>query len=112
MRWFVRRLAAVVAVAFVSMTVAVIATPGVSSADCGPNMSFNQATFACTLPPAPPDWYTPPPPYAPSYAPLDTPPPPPAPWWAPSAPVWNNGLHRWGVVLGPPNITGVWVPID
>jgi hypothetical protein len=106
MRWFVRRLAAVVAVVFVSMAIAVIATPGVSSADCDPNMSFNPSTNVCKLPPAPPDWYIAPPPYAPSFAPLDTPPPPPTPWWAPQAPAWNNGQHRWGVVTG-----GVWVPI-
>jgi hypothetical protein len=106
MRWFVRRLAAVIGVAFVPMSVAVIATPGVSSADCGPNMSLNRATFGCNQPPAPPDWYTAPPPYAPEYAPPDVPPPPPAPWWAHQNPVWSNGFQRWGVVLGT-----LWVPI-
>ena len=75
MRWFVRRLAVVTAVAFVSMAAAAVATPGVSSAECGPNMSWNPVTNVCKLPPAPPAWYTPPPPYAPSFAPLDVPPP-------------------------------------
>ena len=106
MRWFVRRLAAVIAVAFASMTVAVIATPAVSSADCDPNMSFNPATRECKQPPASPDWYTPAPPYAPLYAPPDAPPPPPTPWWAPQAPVWSNWFQQWGVV-----ISNQWVPI-
>ena len=106
MRWFVRCLAAVIAVAFVSMAAAVLATPGVSSAQCGPNMSFNAATNVCKLPPAPPDWYLAPPPYAPAFAPLDVPPPPPTPWWARTDPVWSNGFQRWGIVIG-----GVWVPL-
>lgn len=106
MRWFVRRLAAVIGVAFVPMSVAVIATPGVSSAECAPNMSWNRATSECKQPPAPPDGYTPPPPYAPEYAPLNVPPPPPAPWWAQQSPVWSNGFQRWGVAL-----STLWVPI-
>ena len=106
MRWFVRCLAAVIAVAFVSMTAAVLATPGVSSAQCGPNMSFNPGTNECKLPPAPPAWYTAPPPYAPAFAPPDVPPPPPTPWWAKTDPVWSNGFQRWGIVIG-----GVWVPL-
>lgn len=83
MRWFGRRLAAVIAVAFISMAAAVVATPGVSSAECGPNMSWNPVTNVCKLPPAPPAWYTPRPPYAP----LDVPSPPPWPWWSPQAPM-------------------------
>jgi hypothetical protein len=106
MRWFGRRLAAVIAVAFVPMAAAVVVTPGVSSAECGPNMSFNPVTNVCKLPPAPPAWYTPPPPYAPSFAPQDVPPPPPWPAWAPHAPMWSNGYHQWGVYVG-----GVWVPL-
>ncbi|WP_082975090.1 hypothetical protein [Mycobacterium sp. 1245805.9] len=105
MRWFGRRLAALVAVPFVSMAAAV-ATPAVSWADCDRNMSWNTATGVCGPPPAPPAWYTPPPPYAPSFAPLNVPPPPPKPWWAPEAPVWSNGFQRWGVVLGT-----LWVPV-
>ena len=105
MRWFGRRLAALIAVAFVSMATAV-AMPGVSSAECGPNMSFNPTTKACKQPPAPPAWYTPPPPYAPLFAPPDVPPPPPKPWWAPQAPAWSNGFQHWGVVIGT-----LWVPI-
>src|SRR5262245_46924102 len=106
MRWFVRRLAAVIGVAFVPMSVAVIATPGVSSAECAPNMSWKRTTGECKPPPAPPDWYTPPPPDAPAYAPADVPPPPPTPPWAKQPPVWSNGFQRWGVVLGT-----LWVPI-
>lgn len=105
MRWFGRRLAAFVAVAFVSMAAAV-ATAGVSSADCGSNMSWNWATGVCSPPPPPPPWYTPPPPYAPLFAPPDVPPPPPKPWWAPQAPVWSNGFQHWGVVIG-----NAWIPI-
>ncbi|MDT5258617.1 MAG: hypothetical protein QOD10_3697, partial [Mycobacterium sp.] len=63
MRWF-GRLAAVVAVALVSMAAAVVATPGVSSAECGSNMSWNPTTKECKLPPGLPAWYTAPPPYA------------------------------------------------
>ena len=106
MRWFGRRLAAVIAVAFGSMAAVVVATPGVSSAECGPNTSWNPATNVCKLPPAPPAWYTPPPAYAPSFAPLDAPPAPPWPWWAPHAPMWSNGFQQWGVYVG-----GVWVPL-
>ena len=106
MRRFVRRPASVIAVAFVSMAVAVIATPGVSSAECAPNMSWNPTTQVCKQPPPPPEWYIPPPPYAPAFAPLDVPPPPPTPWWAPQAPAWSNGFHQWGVVIGT-----LWVPI-
>ena len=106
MRSFVRCLAAVIAVAFVSMAAAVLATPGVSSAQCGPNMSWNPVTNVCKLPPPPPAWYTAPPPYAPAFAPPDVPPPPPTPWWARTDPVWSNGFQRWGFVIG-----GVWVPL-
>ena len=106
MRWFGHRLVGVFAVAFVPMAAAVIVTPGVSSAECGPNMSFNPATNVCKLPPAPPAWYTPPPQYAPSFAPPDVPPPPPWPWWAPHAPMWSNWYHQWGVYVG-----DAWVPL-
>ena len=84
MRWFVRRLAAVVAIAFVPMAAAVVATPGISSAECAPNMSWNPTTNVCKLPP----------------------PPPPTPGWARTDPVWSNGFQRWGIVIG-----GVWVPL-
>ena len=90
MRWFVRRVTAVVAVAFVAMTVAVIATPAIGSAQCDHNLSFNlsfnPATRECKPPAAAPDWYMPPPPYAPSFAGQDVPPPPPQPWWTSEAP--------------------------
>lgn len=106
MKWFVRRLTAVIAVAFIAMAVAVFATPGISSADCDTNMSFNPATLGCTPPPALPDWYTVPPAYSPPFAAQDVPPPPPPrPWWSPNEPMWNAGFHQWGTYL-----TGVWVP--
>lgn len=103
---FGRRLAAGVAVALVSMAAEVAATPAVSSAECGPNMSRNPVTNECKPPPPVPAWYTPPPPYAPSFAPPDVPPPPPWPSWAPHAPMWSNGYQQWGVYVG-----GVWVPL-
>ncbi|OBG70267.1 hypothetical protein A9X05_03915 [Mycobacterium sp. E3298] len=106
MRWFIRRLTAVIAVALGPAAVAVIATPGISSADCDRNMSFNPATLECTPPPVLPDWYTLPPPYAPPFAAQDVPPPPPPrPWWSPNEPMWNAGFHQWGTYF-----TGVWVP--
>ena len=105
MRWFVRRLAVIVAVVSTSMA-APIATAGVSSAQCDRNMSWNPVTNACKPPPAPPDWYVARPAYAPPYASLDVPPPPPWPSWSPQAPTWNTGFQHWGVWIG-----GVWVPI-
>jgi hypothetical protein len=106
MRWFVRRLAVVVAVALVPMAAVTVATPGVSSAQCDPNWSRNVWTNECK-PPPPPSWYQPPPAYAQSFAQLWVPPPPPAPPWAPSAvPAWDKGHQQWGVWAGP-----VWVPI-
>lgn len=106
MRWFVRRLAAVIAVTFVAMAVAVIATPGISSARCDRNISWNPATFECQPPPAAPTWFTPPPPYAPSFAGQDVPPPPPQPWWTSDPMMWSVGFHQWGIYVG-----GVWVPL-
>jgi hypothetical protein len=99
MKWFVR-----LAVAFVSMTSVVVATPGVSSAACGANMSYNWATNECKPPPPMPAWYTPPPAYAPSFAGQDVPPPPPRPWWSPNEPMWNAALRQWGTYF-----TGSWV---
>ncbi|PIB80611.1 hypothetical protein [Mycobacterium celatum] len=93
---FVRRLAAGAAVV-VSMSAAMVVTPGVSSAQCDPNWSHIVATNECKPPPPPPSWYTPPPPYAPMYAPPDVPPPPqtppPSPW--PVHPVWDGGRQQW-----------------
>jgi hypothetical protein len=102
MKWFVRRLSVVV-----TMGAAMIATPGISSAQCDHNMSWNPTTNECKLPPAPPAWYTAPPAYSPSFAAQDVPPPPPpTPWWAPNTPMWSVGFHQWGVYLN-----GVWVPL-
>ncbi|MGD1241027.1 hypothetical protein [Mycobacterium seoulense] len=106
MRWFVRRLTALAAAAFAAMAVAVIATPAISSAECDHNMSFNPVTRECKPPPAAPAWYTPPPPYAPSFAGQDVPPPPPQPWWTSEPPMWSVGFHQWGIYLG-----GAWVPL-
>jgi hypothetical protein len=105
MRWFVRRLTAAVAVVFAAMAIAVM-TPGISSAECDRNMSWNNVTGDCKPPPAPPAWYTPPPPYAPSFAGQDVPPPPPWPRWSPQAPMWSARFQQWGVYLG-----GAWVPL-
>ncbi|WP_082943020.1 hypothetical protein [Mycobacterium sp. 852002-40037_SCH5390672] len=109
MRWFVRRLTAIIVMAFVAMAVAVIARPGISSAQCDPNMSWNSTTRECKPPPPVPDWYTPPPPYAPSFAGQNVPPPPPpppSPSWAPQVPMWSVGFQQWGYYAG-----NVWVPL-
>lgn len=106
MRWFFRRLTAVVAVAFGALSVAMIATPGISSAECDRSVSWNLATRECQPRPAPPPWYTPPPPYAPSFAGQDVPPPPPQPSWTSDAPIWSVRYHQWGVYVG-----GAWVPL-
>lgn len=106
MKWFIARLTAVIAVAFAFMAVTAMATPGISSADCESNMSFNPTTRSCTPPPALADWYTAPPVYAPPFAAQDVPPPPPPrPWWSPNEPMWNAGFHQWGTYF-----TGTWVP--
>lgn len=106
MRWFVRRLTVVIGCAFVGMATAVISTPGISSAECDRNMSWNVSTFECKPRPAPPPWYTAPPAYAPPFAAQDVPPPPPPrPWWSPNEPMWNAGFHQWGTY-----IVGTWVP--
>lgn len=111
MRWCFGRVAAVIAVTFVAMAVAVLVTPGISwgtpAAQCDPNWSWNPATLECKPPPALPDWYALPPPYAPSFAGQDVPPPPPVqPPWAPQAPMWSNRYHQWGFYAG-----GAWVPL-
>ncbi|MCA2243205.1 hypothetical protein JF781_12605 [Mycobacterium sp. WUMAC-067] len=106
MQWFVRRLTAVIAVAFAAMAVGVIATPAIGSAECDRNMSWNRTTEECKPPPPPPDWYAAPPEYAPPFAAQDVPPPPPPrPSWSPNEPMWNAGFHQWGTYF-----TGTWVP--
>ncbi|PIJ30028.1 hypothetical protein BMW24_022580, partial [Mycobacterium heckeshornense] len=65
MRWFVRRLAAVVALMLAPTAAVMIATPGVSSAQCDRNWSRNVWTGECKPPPPVPAWYQAPPPYAP-----------------------------------------------
>ncbi|MEB4207904.1 hypothetical protein [Mycobacterium sp. 94-17] len=87
------------------MTGASIAAPAISSAQC--DMSWNRTTLECTPQPAPPAWYTPPPPYAPSFASQDVPPPPATqPPWAPQVPMWSTRYHQWGFYAG-----GAWVPL-
>ncbi|OBH49957.1 hypothetical protein [Mycobacterium sp. E2479] len=105
MRWLFRRLTAVVVAATGAIAATVIATPGISSAECDSNMSWNVATFECKPPPASPEWYAPKPPYAPPFASQDVPPPPPRPWWSPNEPMWSVGFHQWGAYFN-----GVWVP--
>lgn len=106
MRWFGQRLAAVIAVSFGFIAVTAVATAGVSSAECESNMSFNIATREWKSPPAPPDWYTPPPLYAPSFAAQDVPPPPPPRWAGWQVPMWSVGYHQWGYYVG-----SVWIPL-
>ncbi len=98
---FVRRLAAEVAVALVSMTAVMVATPGVSSAQCDPNWSHIVLTNECKPPPPPPPWWNPPQPYAPIYAPQDVPPPPPRPPWVHpwAIPSWDQVHQQW-----------IWIP--
>jgi hypothetical protein len=105
MRCCGRRLVSVLTVLFVSMVATVFVTPGIGSAQCGSNISWNPATSECKMPPAPPAWYAAPPAYAPSFAGQDVPPPPPRPWWSPNEPMWSVGFHQWGSYF-----TGVWVP--
>ena len=108
MRWWIQRLATIVAVALVPMPVATGLTPGISSADdCDPTWSRNPTTGECKLPPPVPEWYHAPPTWAPPYAPPDVEPPPPPPSWAPSVnPVWDPRFKAWGIWAGP-----VWVPL-
>jgi hypothetical protein len=104
MRRFVRRLAAVVAFALVPMAAVLVATPAISSAQCDRNWSRNVWTGECKPPPPVPEWYQPPPAYAPPFAPQDVPPPPPQPQNAPSL-GWDPGHRAWGIWEGP-----VWIP--
>jgi hypothetical protein len=93
---FVRRLAAGVAVALFPLAAVMVATPGVSWAQCDANFSRNVWTNECKPPPPPPEWYTPKPAYVPSFAPADIPPPPPPPPWAQQLrPVWDGGHGQW-----------------
>lgn len=95
------------AAALTAIAATTVATPGVSSAQCDPGMSWNVVTNVCKLPPPVPSWYHAPPPYAPPYAPPWVPPPPAPPPWAPSVnPVWDPGFKHWGIWAGP-----VWVPL-
>jgi hypothetical protein len=104
MTWFVRRLAAVVALVSVPAVVVIVATPAVSSAQCDRNFSRNVWTGECKPPPPVPAWYQPPPAYAPPFAPPDVPAPPPQPQGAPSV-GWDPGHQQWGIWEGP-----VWIP--
>jgi hypothetical protein len=93
---FVGHLAAGVAVVSGLMAAATVATPGVSTAQCDPNWSRNVWTNECKPPPPQPEWWTPPPQYAPIWAPQDIPPPPsPAPGAPPLHPVWDQAHQQW-----------------
>jgi hypothetical protein len=96
---FVRRLAAAIAVASISLAVVTVAGSPVSSAGCDLNWSRNPLTNECHPPPAPPAWYTPNPDYAPPFAqPWIPPPPPPPPWAQQMRPVWDIGHAQWNWV--------------
>ena len=111
---FARRLVAYVgAVAFVPIAAVTVTAPGVSSAQCDPNVtthcvtssaqcdpnwSRNVWTNECKPPPPPPPWYAAKPAYVPEFAPADIPPPPPPPPWAQQLqlrPVWDGGKGQW-----------------
>ncbi len=111
---FARRLVAYLgALTFVPMAAMAVAAPGVSSAQCDPNVtthcvtssaqcdpnwSRNVWTNECKPPPPPPAWYAPKPAYVPEFAPADIPPPPPPPPWAQQLqlrPVWDGGHNQW-----------------
>jgi hypothetical protein len=107
MRRFGRVLAGVVAATSVSLAATLAAPPGISWAGCDRNMSHNEITNECKMPPPIAPWYTAPPAYAPSFAAQNVPPPPPPkPWWANSDPQWQAGFQQWGVYMN-----GVWVPL-
>ena len=114
-----RRLAAVFTVALVSLAIAAFATPEASSSPCQVLWVWDPAINQCSPPPPPPPatvgrpvpapaWYTPPPPWAPPWAPASVPPPPPTPLWAPQdkTPVWDPGHMQWGIWIGT-----AWVPL-
>ena len=93
---FIRRLAAVIAVAAFPLAAVAVVTSAVSSAGCDPAWSRNVWTNECKPQPAPPVWWTPRPAYAPPYAPVDVPPPPPPPPWAGNMqPRWDEGGLHW-----------------
>lgn len=93
---FLRRLATTATVASIPLAAVAVATSAVSAAACDLNWSRNVWTNECHPQPAPPDWYTVRPAYAPPYAPVDVPPPPPPPPWAQKMqPRWDEGGQHW-----------------
>lgn len=108
---FLRRLTITVAAAVTPMASVAVGTGAASPARCDPgvashcvsssphcdvNWSRNVWTGECHPQPAPPDWYSVRPAYAPPYAPLDVPPPPPPPPWAQHMqPRWDEGSQKW-----------------
>lgn len=108
---FLRRLAIAVVTASTPMATVAVGTGAASPAKCDPsvpshcvsssphcdvNWSRNVWTGECHPQPAPPDWYSVRPAYAPPYAPLDVPPPPPPPPWAQHMqPRWDEGSQKW-----------------
>jgi hypothetical protein len=93
---FLRRMAIAAATAAIPLTVVAVAPTATSWASCDPNWSRNVWTGQCHPPPAPPEWWTPRPAYAPPYAPMDVPPPPdPPPWAREQHPIWDEGSQQW-----------------
>jgi hypothetical protein len=78
MRMFFRRLATITVVALSPIAIMTLATPAVSSADCG-DRDWNPVTNLCVPAPPVPEWYRAAPTWAQSWAPPWAPPPPPAP---------------------------------
>ncbi|MBV9515915.1 MAG: hypothetical protein JO280_18040 [Mycobacteriaceae bacterium] len=80
----------------VGMTVAAVATPAVSSAECDGGRTWDPMERLCDPPPAVPAWYQVAPTYAQPWAPPWAPPPPSPPSWDPQLkPVWDPRLNAW-----------------
>ncbi|WP_343708628.1 hypothetical protein [Mycobacterium sp.] len=93
---FLRRLLAAIAAVGIPLAIVAVATSTPSSAACDPKWSHNVWNGECHPPPAPPDWYSVRPAYAPPYAPVDVPPPPPPPPGAGNMqPRWDEGGQHW-----------------
>lgn len=97
MRMFLRHLAIITVVALSPMAIVTLATPAVSSADCG-GRGWDPVAKLCVPPPSLPDWYRAAPTWAQSWAPAWASPPPPAPPWAEAMrlqPVWDPIANTW-----------------
>lgn len=112
----VGRLAASGVAGLASLAIVVLTPPELSASPCQVLWQWNPATNECR-PPAPPPpptggrilrLYTPPPSWAPPWAPASVSPPPPRPAWASPnvGPVWDPGHREWGIWVG-----AAWVPL-